>query len=139
MFNSASTIRRTQMQRASVASETTYIAGGQKHDMIFGQMGNDIVQGDGSIDSAFTAASHVGGSRSPDGVTGNPGVNLVADYTGDLDVVPSFEAATDGEDYIEGGGGNDIIFGAWDKTTSWRKFRLLWIEPGSSWPRGVRP
>ena len=25
--------------------------------------------------------------------------------------MPSFEAATDGQDYIEGGGGNDVIFG----------------------------
>ena len=35
----------------------------------------------------------------------------MCDYVGDLDIVASFEAATDGEDYIEGGGGNDIVFG----------------------------
>ena len=35
----------------------------------------------------------------------------MCDYVGDLDIVPSFEAATDGEDYIEGNGGNDIVFG----------------------------
>ena len=39
------------------------------------------------------------------------GASLVCDYVGDLDVVASFEAATDGEDYIEGDAGNDVIFG----------------------------
>ena len=39
------------------------------------------------------------------------GGGIVCDYVGDLDIVPSFEAATDGEDYIEGGGGSDIVFG----------------------------
>src|SRR5205807_923621 len=33
------------------------------------------------------------------------------DAGGNLIVNPSFEAATDGDDYIEGGGGNDVIFG----------------------------
>src|SRR5262249_30991915 len=35
----------------------------------------------------------------------------VCDYVGALDIVPSFEATTDGEDYIEGNGGNDILLG----------------------------
>ena len=30
---------------------------------------------------------------------------------GALTIMPSFEAATDGDDYIEGNGGNDVIFG----------------------------
>ena len=62
--------------------------------MLFGQMGNDILQGDGGIEQAFAAAAHVGASRSPDGCTGTSGVDLVCDYVGDLDIVPSFEAAT---------------------------------------------
>src|SRR6185436_18067421 len=88
-----------------------YIAGSQGNDMLFGQMGNDVIQGDGGIEQAFAGTAHVGASRSPDGCTGTAGVNLVCDYVGDLDVVPSFEAATDGEDYIEGNGGDDILLG----------------------------
>ena len=67
-----------------------YIAGGADDDEIFGELGNDIIQGDGSID--YT----VGATRSADGT---------------LVVQPSMEAATDGNDYIEGNGGNDVIFG----------------------------
>ncbi|HET9216448.1 MAG TPA: hypothetical protein VFR18_05690, partial [Terriglobia bacterium] len=79
-----------------------YIAGGQAHDQIFGQLGHDIVQGDGGIDTAFTGTSHVGASRTSGGVS---------DPLGPLTVSASTELPTDGEDYIEGGGGNDIIFG----------------------------
>ncbi|HZM74531.1 MAG TPA: hypothetical protein VFC19_02330, partial [Candidatus Limnocylindrales bacterium] len=79
-----------------------YLAGGEGHDVILGQLGNDVIQGDGGIDLAFAATSHVGASRTSGGV---------ADPVGPLTVVASFEAATDGEDYIEGGGGNDVIFG----------------------------
>ena len=68
-----------------------YIAGGAHNDQIFGQLGNDTIQGDGSIDLT------VGAQRLQDGT---------------LSVLPSVEnAATDGDDYIEGNGGNDIIFG----------------------------
>jgi Ca2+-binding RTX toxin-like protein len=84
-----------------------YLAGGAKHDLVFGQLGHDVIQGDGGIELAFAATSHAGASRTPDGAVGT-----VVDLVGDLDVVASFEAAaTDGEDYIEGGGGNDIVFG----------------------------
>jgi Ca2+-binding RTX toxin-like protein len=88
-----------------------YLAGSESHDLLFGQMGNDVIQGDGGIETALAGTSHVGASRSPDGCIGAPGVNLVCDYVGDLDMVPSFEASTDGEDYIEGGGGDDVVFG----------------------------
>jgi RTX calcium-binding nonapeptide repeat (4 copies) len=74
-----------------------YIAGGGGNDMIFGQLGNDIIQGDGSIASALAP---------------NPTpVGAFRNASGALVVTPSFEAATDGSDYIEGGGGNDAIFG----------------------------
>ncbi len=95
-----------------------YLAGGAHHDLVFGQLGNDIVQGDGSIDSAYTATHHVGASRSPDGCPASePGGSDpthagTCDVVGDLDLIPSFDAAgTDGQDYIEGGGGNDIVLG----------------------------
>ena len=66
-----------------------YIAGGAGSDQIFGQLGDDTIQGDGSIDLAVSA-SRSGGA---------------------LGVSPSAELATDCDDYIEGGGGNDLIFG----------------------------
>ena len=72
------------------------IAGGADHDIIFGQLGDDVIQGDGSIDIVGTDGSVAGASREADG---------------DLVVTPSREAATDGDDYIEGGGGGDVIFG----------------------------
>src|SRR5690606_27431133 len=56
----------------------------------------------GGILSAFEGTSRVGAARTPGGPE---------DPIGPLTVVASFEAATDGEDYIEGGGGSDIIFG----------------------------
>ena len=70
-----------------------YIAGGADADQIFGQLGDDTIQGDGSIDLAADA----GASRN--------------ETTGFLEVSTSLEAASDGDDYVEGGGGNDIIFG----------------------------
>jgi len=94
-----------------------YLAGSEDNDMLFGQLGNDILQGDGGIELAFArmvddtdVTVHAGASRSPDGCTGATG-SQVCDYVGDLDLVGSFEAATDGEDYLEGNGGDDIAFG----------------------------
>ena len=47
--------------------------------MIFGQLGNDVIQGDGGIEGAFAAIAHAGASRTPDGATGT-----VSDLVGDL-------------------------------------------------------
>ncbi len=66
-----------------------YIAGGAADDMLFGQLGDDTIQGDGSIDEAVSA------TRDESGLT----------------VDASVDAETDGDDYIEGNGGNDVIFG----------------------------
>ena len=69
-----------------------YIAGGANDDEIFGQLGNDVIQGDASI------LGSQAGTRISSG--------------GALILQPSVEnLGTDGEDYIEGGGGNDVIFG----------------------------
>ena len=86
-----------------LATETTgtdrfgndYLAGGAGDDVIFGQLGDDVIQGDGSID--FRRGGKVVGAST--------------DLNGVLAVVASFEASTDGDDYIEGGGGSDTIFG----------------------------
>jgi len=86
-----------------------YLAGGAGNDEIFGQLGHDVIQGDGSIDLAVAATSHVGAARKPErGGQDDPGID---DPVGPLFVVASFEAASDGQDYIEGGGGKDVIFG----------------------------
>ncbi|MEE4314510.1 MAG: Calx-beta domain-containing protein [Desulfofustis sp.] len=79
-----------------------YIAGGAGNDELFGQLGNDVIMGDGSIDGAVAAIEHVGAARRPGDET---------DPIGPLTVIASFEDASDGEDYIEGGGGCDVIFG----------------------------
>ncbi len=77
------------------------IAGGPNDDEIFGQLGNDVIQGDGSIDYNL-ACGGVGASR-------DLATNAV------LQICPSTDniggAGTDGTDYVEGGGGNDVIFG----------------------------
>jgi Ca2+-binding RTX toxin-like protein len=101
-----------------------YIAGGADHDMIFGQLGNDTIQGDGAIASAVGAESvlvnrivNPQASLAPAGARReqNGTIDLTPTVTGlarnILVITPSFEAATDGDDYIEGNGGNDVIFG----------------------------
>src|SRR6185503_6766452 len=70
-----------------------YIAGGSEDDQIFGQLGDDVIQGDGSIDLAVSAV------RTAAGLAVSASVE---DYAG---------AGKDGRDYIEGNGGNDVIFG----------------------------
>jgi len=96
-----------------------YIAGGAHNDLLFGQLGNDVVQGDGSIDyishpylpdlattNPAALGGRVGASRALGTCTG-----YICQGTGPLTVYPTYEAATDGEDYIEGNGGNDVLFG----------------------------
>jgi Ca2+-binding RTX toxin-like protein len=60
------------------------IAGGAQDDLVFGQLGNDTLLGDGSL--VFNAATSSW-------------------------ITSSVEAATDGDDYVEGNGGNDRIYG----------------------------
>ncbi len=72
-----------------------YLAGGADDDVIFGQLGDDTIQGDGSILGKLAGAP-VGATRLPDGTLG---------------LTASFEADTDGDDYVEGNGGDDVIFG----------------------------
>jgi Ca2+-binding RTX toxin-like protein len=93
-----------------------YIAGGNANDVIFGQLGNDIIQGDGSIETAIQGMEPqpiVGAKRVVDNT--NPTIQLtpsLAPVTREiLDITPSFEAVDDGDDYIEGNGGSDVIFG----------------------------
>ncbi|HEY3003263.1 MAG TPA: hypothetical protein VGJ44_13020, partial [Kribbellaceae bacterium] len=99
-----------------------YIAGGANNDVIFGQLGNDTIQGDGSIDYishryvddvlATIDPNLLGGRVTAFRIVGTPGCTSgLCDLIGPLTVYPSYEAASDGDDYIEGGAGNDIAFG----------------------------
>jgi len=82
-----------------------YLAGGAGNDMIFGQMGDDTIQGDGSIFSKVINDKPVAATR--DGSLFGNDIIMV----GTLQVRPSFEDPSDGDDYIEGNGGKDVIFG----------------------------
>ena len=88
---------------------------------IFGELGNDTIQGDGSIDlsrrgsptttlGGIAAVQRVGAFRTPPAARGAAGLDLRPDRR-PRSIYPSVERATDGEDYIEGNGGNDVIFG----------------------------
>lgn len=91
-----------------------YIAGGADDDSIFSALGNDVVQGDGSIDFISRSqrdASDLTGFVSTLGRVGafrTPGAN---DPVGPLTWFASVDRASDGHDYIEAGGGNDVVFG----------------------------
>ena len=91
-----------------------YIAGNQGNDVALGELGNDTIQGDGSVDyvspGSPTPTQRVGAFRTPTGCVGTS-PNLLCDFVGPLTIYPSIERATDGEDYIEGNGGNDLVFG----------------------------
>ena len=98
-----------------------YIAGGSGSDEIYGQLGGDVIQGDGYVDGLvlvtydhdMTAADPFP-VLLPDGVDGTRiGAWRSDDQTVDetLHVNPSVELVTDGDDYIEGNGGDDTIFG----------------------------
>ncbi len=98
-----------------------YIAGGEGDDTILGELGADVIQGDGSIDFiayrheydetgavvvTSTARGRVGASRGADGAY------LGGESTGTLTWYASYDSpGTDGHDYVEAGGGNDVVFG----------------------------
>src|SRR5262249_28048789 len=101
-----------------------YLAGGPADDMLFGQSGNDTAQGDGSIDyishvlkdngSALMVrdpAYPLGGRVGVLNVAANYAGNLFRDANDALVLRPSFDAAGDGQDYIEGNAGNDLLVG----------------------------
>jgi Ca2+-binding RTX toxin-like protein len=91
-----------------------YIAGGAANDLLFGQLGNDTLQGDGSIDYishryvddalATIDPALLGGRVTAYRTPGAPCTVAggICDPIGPLTVYPSYEAATDGDDYIEG-------------------------------------
>ena len=98
-----------------------YLAGGAAHDVILGQLGDDVIQGDGTVDTAFrrmTDDTRGGQPRrclphAPPVAPAAPG-SLVCDLVGPLTTVtlhPHRKTTNDGEDYVEGNAGNDVVFG----------------------------
>ncbi|HEY3485121.1 MAG TPA: hypothetical protein VGK49_07045, partial [Ilumatobacteraceae bacterium] len=96
-----------------------YLAGNLGNDVILGELGHDTIQGDGSVDwvspgsptvafGGIPVVQRVGSFRTPGGpcVAGS-----TCDPVGPLTTYASIERTTDGEDYIEGNGGNDTVFG----------------------------
>ncbi|MEH6644767.1 calcium-binding protein [Sulfitobacter sp.] len=79
-----------------------YIAGGGDDDVIFAQLGDDMVQGDGSID---------GLDRTGEGVFAMRDANGALTMRASFELSTGVKSAEDGDDYIEGNGGNDLIFG----------------------------
>src|SRR5262249_52911395 len=106
-----------------------YIAGGPGDDMIFGQLGNDVIQGDGQLPAPFAnlSAAPALGCLSTAGTVRRAGwsfpklIDACRDSGDNLAIHPSTDnlgpesndvgAGVDGSDYIEGGGGSDVIFG----------------------------
>src|SRR5581483_1821087 len=101
-----------------------YIAGGPGSDEIFAQLGDDTVQGDGSI--VYTGqAQTTGDGATPTGVTCSRVGATWNQATGAIAICASRDNIVtnasdtgwiaapggDGNDYIEGNGGNDIVFG----------------------------
>ena len=97
------------------------IAGGQQDDEIFGQLGDDIIEGDGDIRiELFEPVGDPGETQQtfviPDGFAPGQSDLLIAPepvaLSQDSRIVFSvFSTADDGDDYVEGNGGNDLILG----------------------------
>jgi Ca2+-binding RTX toxin-like protein len=79
------------------------VAGGAGNDMVFGELGDDLLQGDGLLGATPAGAPFV--SRAIQ--VADQGVPSTAQTL--YFNVP--EAASDGDDYIEGNGGSDVIYG----------------------------
>jgi Ca2+-binding RTX toxin-like protein len=79
------------------------IAGGAGNDLAFGELGNDVIQGDGML-----ATAPIAGAVSVRLDVADSGPAPKTDGTLYFNVP---EAATDGDDYIEGNGGSDLLYG----------------------------
>ncbi|MGB7962858.1 MAG: calcium-binding protein, partial [Propionicimonas sp.] len=109
-----------------------YLAGGPGADEIFGQLGDDLIMGDGRVDGlvlatydpeTMTAATHrtqAEGSPNPALLTRS--THLVGAWRDGTEAnlnslfvnpahLPGAVHTGDGDDYIEGNGGNDTVFG----------------------------
>lgn len=93
------------------------IAGGAHDDLIFGQLGNEIIQGDSSIDhdaanASVTAANdgddYIEGNGGDDRIYGNEGQDDIIGGNSDLFGLTTPAQRPDGGDLIFGGSGIDL-------------------------------
>ena len=89
-----------------------YLAGGPANDVIFGELGDDVIQGDGSINIPAAHMTCRGGTVGSGNWSFADLVGACTDpTTSEINPSANDYAGTDGSDYIEGNGGNDVIFG----------------------------
>lgn len=81
------------------------MAGGAQRDALFGQLGDDLMQGDGMIDTVVPAGGVSVTLTVTDSVGAPPG------ETGGTVYFRVPEQSSDGDDYMEGNGGNDDMLG----------------------------
>ncbi|MHC4281808.1 MAG: hypothetical protein ACYSWZ_02365, partial [Planctomycetota bacterium] len=81
------------------------MAGGADSDVMFGELANDLMQGDGSIGTSAVAIPFLSHEIGVDdsGIT-PPDTDEILYFN-----IP--EAATDADDYMEGSGGDDLMYG----------------------------
>lgn len=80
------------------------MAGGADSDLMFGQLGNDLMQGDGNIDQMAETDLAFIRYRADTTDTGAPSTAGTLYFN-----IP--EDALDADDYMEGNGGSDLMFG----------------------------
>jgi Ca2+-binding RTX toxin-like protein len=86
------------------------MAGGADNDVMFGQLANDLMQGDGFIGAddgfAATITFRIDVADSTDPLVNPPDTDETLYFNINIP-----EAATDGDDYLEGNGGGDLMYG----------------------------
>jgi len=98
------------------------IAGGAHDDLVFGQLGDDVIQGDGSTTNDVLADgfSTVGADDGDDYIEGNGGDDLIFGNLGQDDIIGGSSSLfgltlqsqrIDGADVLFGGAGTDIAYG----------------------------
>ncbi|NDV61616.1 LEPR-XLL domain-containing protein [Puniceicoccales bacterium CK1056] len=80
------------------------MAGGADSDVMYGQLGDDLMQGDGSIESVAVGNPYISHQLDVSDSGNNPDTDETLYFN-----IP--EAVTDGNDYMEGNGGNDLMYG----------------------------
>jgi len=80
------------------------IAGGADSDVMFGELGNDLMQGDGAIETTAVTEPFISQSITVDDSGTNPDTDETLYFN-----IPELES--DGDDYMEGNGGSDLMYG----------------------------
>ena len=85
------------------------MVGNQQRDLMFGGLGNDLMQGDGVLDSTAIGTEVGRVITIADSVAPSTGGTL--NFRVIEDVATTKATMTDGDDYMEGNGGNDLMYG----------------------------